>query len=662
MKQIKISVILLLVAMSFPFMDLNAQILDSENKVGITLSDGTQVVCYGRANTASSYNYNKFSNEYYYLPTNLRLSAKSDGTPEFIFMKYTTEQTEAAGGVQGALMHFLMEWGLTPRQEKEVQQKIMAKLSGLKKVNPKYSQVKSPRVLGPVNLKATVEGETFRIISGTLTNEKFTPNLVSSGKAALLPGSKMAVAALMDKNGAQLLSATFDKARSITDVSLNLRFQFDVLTPAVDGKITVNWTEISKEFQKYTRDYEHGDEDDGTMPASNSLKDDIITDTEMDSISSFLLKSKLVDIKLDQLQPNSPIAQEVTEAFMEYFIASVAERQFQSPPEGEPLESIKPGEPYQPDKNLYQYHFSSTRIAQKTAIGMETYNLKLRIPVVQEVTLTENLASWYDQVKHNRKCVSSVNLNDPFFQHRQIQMILDAEAEAMMGDEVNAVTIDVRKRRSKGHDFQDAIIIDKNSVANGVLASLTYARGEDRNPDAYEYRTQWSLRGGNIFPPNPTWEKGNWMGINLTAPVAPRTVMFEGDLAEMADRGYVRGTLQLRYQKFGKEHETNIPLTVSQGQPLNEKVIYTDKDTRGYVYRLILTHKRNGKLVLPWQSKINDDYVYAVIPTELDDKLSDIFKEALDLGKEILSPKEGEVKDTDAILDQFKEIFDIIRN
>ena len=74
------------------------QPLDGNNKVGITLSDGTQVVAYGRANTASSSSYNKFSNEYYYLPTNLRLSKKDDGTPEFIFVKYTTEETAAAGG------------------------------------------------------------------------------------------------------------------------------------------------------------------------------------------------------------------------------------------------------------------------------------------------------------------------------------------------------------------------------------------------------------------------------------------------------------------------------------------------------------------------------------------------------------------------------------
>ena len=90
----------------------NAQVLDSENVIGLTLSDGTQVLALGRANTVSSGDrYGKFSNEYYYLPTNLRLSKKPDGTPEFIFVKYTTDEAASAGGVQGALMHFLMEWG-----------------------------------------------------------------------------------------------------------------------------------------------------------------------------------------------------------------------------------------------------------------------------------------------------------------------------------------------------------------------------------------------------------------------------------------------------------------------------------------------------------------------------------------------------------------------
>ena len=634
------------------------QALDSDNKVGITLSDGTQVVAYGRANTASSSSYGKFSNEYYYLPTNLRLSKKEDGTPEFIFVKYTTEENAAAGGVQGALMHFLMEWGLTPDQERELQVKIAEKLGDLRNVNALYSEVRDPKVLGPVTLKSNVEGETFRIVSGTLTNEKFTPNMVTSGKAPLLPGAKMAVAAILEKNGAQLLAATFEKARSITDVSLNLRFQYEALTPAVDGSITVNWSQISELHQKFRREYTHRDKDDDTMPFSNSLKDDEITDTEMDSLISYLKSEKAVMIKLDNLKDDNPIAKEVTEAFMEYFLSSVAEKDFVKPEEGKPIESLN--NKYSPSEDLYKYTFKSERLEKKQKQGIETYNLKLRIPVTHEISITENLASWYDGVKHNKKCVTSVNLNDPFFQHREIHLILDGQAEQMFGDEVNAVTVDIRKKRSSGNDFQSAITIDKNKLKNGTLASLTYARGEDKNPDVYEYRTSWNLKG-TIFPEDPQWEKGDWKGINLVAPVAPRTVQFEGDLAQMTEMGIARATLQLRYMKFGNEVETNVPLTVSKGQGLIEKTIYTDKDTRGYIYRLILTPKSGDKLVLNWESKINDDYVYAVIPDELKDRESELFKAAVDLGKTILAPKDGAVNKVDSILDNFKEIFATIK-
>jgi hypothetical protein len=633
-----------------------SQVLDSENKVGITLSDGTQVIAYGRANTASSSSYNKFSNEYFYLPTNLRLSKKEDGTPEFIFVKYTTEEAATAGGVQGALMHFLMEWGLTPAQEKELQQQIGQKLKGL---GGKYSEVTNPKVVGPATLKSDVDGETFRIVSGTLTNEKFTPNMVTTGRAPLLPGAKMAVAAILEKNGAQLLAATFEKARSITDVSLNLRFQYEILTPAVDGLISVNWSEISHLYQQFHREYSHTDKDDDTMPVSNSLKDDEINDSEKDSLFSFLIRNKAVVIRLDQLKPDNPIAKEVTDAFMEYFLSSVAEKDFADPEEGKPVESLN--NKYSPSEDLYKYTFDSKRMETKMKMGIETYNLKLRIPVVQEMSITENLASWYDGVKHNKSCVTSVNLNDPFFQHREIHLILDGQAEQMFGDEVNAVSVDIRKKRSNGNDFQDAITIDKNTLKNGTLATLTYARGEDKNPDVYEFRTSWNLKG-NIYPESPQWEKGDWKGINLVAPVAPRTIQFEGDLTQMTEMGIPRATLQVRYLKFGKEVETNIPLTVSKGQSLIEKTIYTDKDTRGYVYRLILTPKTGDKLVLPWEAKINDDYVYAVIPDELRDVESELFKNAVELGKTILSPKDGEVNKTASILDSFKEIFDTIKN
>ncbi|HET6225496.1 MAG TPA: hypothetical protein VFF27_04390, partial [Bacteroidia bacterium] len=91
-----------------------SQVLDYENRVDVVLKDGTNVTMFGRDKALGS---TQMSGEYFYLPVHLRLSKKLDGvTPEFLFMKYTTEQKADQGGVQGAIMHFLMEWGLTPEQ------------------------------------------------------------------------------------------------------------------------------------------------------------------------------------------------------------------------------------------------------------------------------------------------------------------------------------------------------------------------------------------------------------------------------------------------------------------------------------------------------------------------------------------------------------------
>ncbi len=76
-------------------------------------------------------------NEYYYLPVNLRLSKRPDtGVPQFLFLKYVTEEREDQGGISGALLHFLMEWGLTEELRKECETLLQAKGKGAKVIGP----------------------------------------------------------------------------------------------------------------------------------------------------------------------------------------------------------------------------------------------------------------------------------------------------------------------------------------------------------------------------------------------------------------------------------------------------------------------------------------------------------------------------------------------
>src|SRR5205823_4278128 len=67
----------------------------------IALTDGTKVTLVKSLTSSTG------KQEYLYLPTNIHLSRAADGTPQFLFLKFTTEKREDKGGVQGAIMHFL---------------------------------------------------------------------------------------------------------------------------------------------------------------------------------------------------------------------------------------------------------------------------------------------------------------------------------------------------------------------------------------------------------------------------------------------------------------------------------------------------------------------------------------------------------------------------
>jgi hypothetical protein len=631
-------IILLLAVMVLQMQDLNAQVLDYQNKVEIILNDGTHVILYGKAKSLN----NTYTGEYYYLPVGLRLSHRTDGTPEFLFLKYTTEQRAEAGGEQGGLIHFLMEWGLTQSQLQEAQAKLVTRIADLAKTpRSPYKGIQNPKIMGAVDVYT--EDESFRIISASLTDAD-DARLITSGSAPILPGAKAAVAGKLNPVTAQLLAATFEKNRSITDISLELSYMYNVMMPAVNGKITVDWSKVQEQIKtdsiQYSRDTR------GTKRG----RDDRYTYDQLSQFYSRCIEKKAVVIDIDKTVVGDELADKIVEQFMNLMIESMTDKDMSAPPT-QPSEKEKEENPNV--RHGASYVYNRTVAEKRYERKIEVYNLNYRLTVPKTISLTSNLGAWYDGVRDNPKCVASVNLNDPFFQYRDINLILDIEAESMFGDEVNYVTVNVRKQRTSGNPFEDHVTIDREYLRNkGVKATMTYARGEDTNPDVYEYKAQWSLRGGNVYPPNAPWVVGEWEGVTLSPPIKPVTVELEGDLDELKESDITRVTAQVHFMKFGKEVEENIQLSVAAGEPVVQKTIYIDKNTRGYVYRLIFNHKTEGKLALDWTPQINDNYIYASIPEDMTNKESEVFKTAKETGSEMLQGSKEKV------LDKFKDIFD----
>ncbi|MCC6283546.1 MAG: hypothetical protein IT262_23270, partial [Saprospiraceae bacterium] len=465
----------LLIALAFSN-NSYGQLVNYDNKVDLVLSDGTNLVLYGSDSKPL---------EYYYLPVNLRLAKRPDGVPEFLFLKYTTDQKADAGGVQGAIMHFLMEWGLTPEQLADAQKKIEELFKkGSRRVyygkDPSGKQIyktvsnnsQLPVIKGPIELQIEKDN-SFKIVSAILEDKTLTRNIVTSGKAPLIPGGKVAAAASFDKNGAQLMAATFEKARSITDLSIALNYKYKMMAPAVEGSIIIYWDKFYSFMQEKGHNYNYyyyhcGDcEVDGKKYSSYTTQNSNYN--SWDVMTEELRKRKIVVVNIDQKDADNPICKDVVDYFMKSFIESVSDDQQDeavSSPAQESSDSI-------PTAFASSFNVNQTKLKQRTESGYTYISLKYRAPITREVQLVGNMASWYNAAKNNPQCVASVNLNDPFFQHRDIHCIIDLESEDIFNKEINYATVNVRKKRNAGQPFQEQVTIDRDYLKQkGVKATV----------------------------------------------------------------------------------------------------------------------------------------------------------------------------------------------
>jgi hypothetical protein len=618
-----------------------SQNLDYNSKVSFALNDGSQMTLYaqlvGSGSSATP------SKNYYYLPNQMML-AKDPLTqvPSFLFLKYVTEEREDQGGVSGALMHFLMQTGYTPAQLIETQSKLNAKVNGAV-------------VKGPVDLFAAEDANSFTITSAVVNKDGgMTKSLVTSGKAPLQEGGKVAVATNLNKFGAQLMAATFEKASSVTDLSVNLFYKYYLKVNGLKARLIIDYEQIAKQIKedKVNAEYRKIESKDAVQESQSW--------SELHKVYDELVKKSAIKMEIDQGIPNAG-SDKITELLFQAFMAKIAQPATDQPQATPPT----PAESQAlPGKNTaYGYYLDIKRIQQNIQKKKEVIEVNYNYLLPMELSITQNLKSFYNSVKDNKSCVASVLLNDGFYRHMDIRFVLDLEAKEMFDQEVNYVTVNVRKKRDSGNDFTDRATIDKKYVTDkGITAAMTYASGDDRNADMYQYAVQWSLRGGNVFPATPVWEKGQMEAVTLKPPVIPRNIEFEADIEKLKAANISRATLQIRYRKYNEEVEENINISPAANQPLVSKMLFMDRDTRGYVYRLVLNNTKEGKLALPWSVKLNDNYVYAVIPDELNDKTTDIFNKAIDAAKTIITPgPDGKVK-TDKVLDQFKEILGVVKN
>ncbi len=591
--------------------------------VDLKLKDGITVRCF----PAATKNPEKTSKNYYYLPTNPHVARDPDGTPKFSMLRFVTDKTKEAGGVEGGILHFLVEYGLSPQQEKEAAKLLARKIKGAK-------------LKGAVQLESGGEGNSFHVVSATLTDEGFTSTLVTSGKAPVMEGQRVAVAARLSGYGATLLAKSMEQPT--TDISVVFDLKYLVKLPAYDVKVIIDYDM----YHQMEKEYSHGREKKTTKKRYwnpkwynvlniSTSKSSTLTEEEQQESIDFLVENGAVTFDYVQHVPDAD--KEIVESGLYKLVLESffdMQKRFGQPSPDEVIgeeeegESAKEIEAARRAEARKMKNYSYTVFQRKTIkrSGKTTLHLKKSIARYEHYTMTGNVGTWYEQFKDDPRLVSEVNLDDPFYQRREMRFVIDNEAYDIFSQMVNYATVQVRVPRKGRRPFIDELTIDRKYLEqSGQTATLTYARMGD-DAQTYDYAVQWSLRGGYLYPKEPRWKKGELMAVTLAAPVTPMTIESEADLDELEELGIARVSVELKYSRFGKTYldQKGLSLSPGVGEPVVNKVIYHDAEKDKIAYRLIYHHKKLGKIKDDKWQTVEGAYIYCSPSEMLLNKVRDL--------------------------------------
>lgn len=181
---------------------LKSQNLYADEYEDFTLADGLEIRVHKK------WGLNSDTNQYYYIPVNLKFSTTKNMEPEFSFLTYKNGEI-----TEGAIMHFLMSWGLTKNQLNEAQDSLIV----IKGEDAKLMGGVLPEVVD-ANIGFTIEGKSSLV---QILNE----SKVSIGKTPAMSNTKIAASFQFKKEDAEIINEVLDENGSdLKNISISITY------------------------------------------------------------------------------------------------------------------------------------------------------------------------------------------------------------------------------------------------------------------------------------------------------------------------------------------------------------------------------------------------------------------------------------------------------
>ncbi|THB65647.1 MAG: hypothetical protein D6B27_08240 [Gammaproteobacteria bacterium] len=535
---------------------------------------------------------------YYYLPPTPRIAQRKDGGYELSLVKFV----DPAGATSGGLLHLLTTLTLPTAELNELKKAV-------KEINSRAE------IAGPVPLLQKEEG-SFSVVSASLSDNKLTSSLITSGKAPVTPGARSAVAASLSPQGATLLWESLSKPTS--DVSISVSAYYEVALPSFNAKINADVSTVYEHFSKLKNrqgGYDRKQIRDITdeLTRTGVIKIDVMdrlpeatANKAMQSLVD-MISQKLTDTIFDQKTGFTAIPEKET---------AVEKGQIKDRKKRGWLAKVFKGSGNQ--KYVSDNQFV---LKKRSDINRANFSINLNRRAVVKIPLhiSGNISGLYQEYKDNPAMFRVVNLADPAFQKRELFFRIDGDFSDLFEQDMNFAAVSIRKKY-KDHDTATGeLIFTREDLRDGLFSkNWTYARLGEKGSDwlDYEYRISWSLKGGSTVTKQSRDE--NWIAVStpivtIAPPLQKTTLEVDADRFLFEDANIASGMLEVRYKVLGKQKKKRVAvMRPSDAESLLSATLFHDKGST-IEYKVNWYKRGGGSEKGEWQP-LEESYLVLVPP------------------------------------------------
>ena len=169
----------------------------------------------------SMFNMETNRTEYYYLPVNLRVAINQNNLPELLFMSWDTDPQKSEP--QG-ILHWILTWGLTAHQEKEIQDLLIKQSDSL------------AILMGSLSVRTLSQDYKITGANDSMI-QLLSKNITSGASIPTNAGSKSATAFKFSGNDALTLISSFKNADKWKQIYIEMPFTFNLPNSGQGSKV-----------------------------------------------------------------------------------------------------------------------------------------------------------------------------------------------------------------------------------------------------------------------------------------------------------------------------------------------------------------------------------------------------------------------------------------